>query len=259
MINGLKAKINSFDAAADDIYTRARKDWEDKEASNKAYDRIVGKVDDVKAELTAAAEFVDNYVITELYEDLVSAENSIEALLEDATEWRVAGSCVRNETLAESRCNTITATLKSLYARANGYEQSRILKEFDVLRGEQNKAAAAVVGKPEEEEVDAYIAKIDDLVVKFEKAIDSKGEIGKLDDEKPNRRNISYMRTLLPTCVPNLQLTTIPICPILFIRNLWLRSVKLKRIGKLKQRRSTVCTPMYRQSSSLPWLLSAHR
>ena len=184
VINGLKAKINSFDAAADDIYTRARKDWEDKEASNKAYDRIVGKVDDVKAELTAAAEFVDNYVITELYEDLVSAENSIEALLEDATEWRVAGSCVRNETLAESRCNTITATLKSLYARANGYEQSRILKEFDVLRGEQNKAAAAVVGKPEEEEVDAYIAKIDDLVVKFEKAIDSKGEIGKLDDEK---------------------------------------------------------------------------
>lgn len=184
VVNGLKAKINSFDAEADAIYIRARKDWENKEASNKAYDRILDKVEDVKAELTAVTAFMDNYVITTLYEDLVDAEADIEALLEDAAEWRKAGSCVTNEATAGSRCNMIVSTLKNLYGTANIDEKTRIIKEFDVLKGEQNKAAAAVVGKPEEEEVNAYIAKIEELKTKFEKAIAPDGEIGKLTDEK---------------------------------------------------------------------------
>lgn len=187
-IEALKNYISEFKKYAidepDGVYYLAETEWNKKDDSNAAYDEILKMVGDVRAQWSLAYEFVSKYVATEPSQTLITVDQAMDDLLDEAAEWRELGSCTTKKAYAENVCNSNKTKLVDIYSSANLAEQAKINNEFAVLRGEQNKAADAVEGTGNEAAVDAYIKTIDDLEAKFAEAIKTTGEIGKLGDEQ---------------------------------------------------------------------------
>ena len=187
-IVALKNYISEFKKyaidAPDGVYYLAETEWNKKNGSNAAYDEILKMVEDVRTQWSLAYKFVSKYVATEPSQTLITVDQAMDDLLDEAAEWRELGSCTIKKAYAEDVCNNKKDILEDIYSSANLAEQAKIDSEFAVLRGEQNKAADAVEGTGNEAAVDAYIKTIDDLEAKFAEAIKTTGEIGKLGDEQ---------------------------------------------------------------------------
>lgn len=185
----LKNYLSDFENAVGDgeqvdgIYTEAKKLNANKDASDKAYAEYIAKVGDLQGSYDDAVVFAGKYAI-DSYDRLVAIENSVNELRELMEKDKVAGACKNNEQLYDAMISNITADITAFKRNLNIEEQSTVLKNFNVLIADQNKAAEAVMGTDKAEEVDAYLDKITTYKGNFEKAIAPTGEIGKLDGDE---------------------------------------------------------------------------
>ena len=194
VIAELKAKISEFETSALQPYTDAKNAAANKTESNKAYDEIVAEVDKVQAEWTAAKQYLDKYVVTGQYETLRDQQVYIDDLLDAAADSKERGTCVdfKNNVLP-MRLSLIKVNLNNLYSDANKAEEERIGNEFNVLKGEQNKAADAVEGTDKMDEVDAYIDEIADLEGRYKVDITApNGAIYKAEEKAKQALYLAY-------------------------------------------------------------------
>lgn len=189
----LKAELEAFEDVADVAYNAAKTANDNKEESNKAYDEIVAELDKVQADWTAAKEYLDKYVVTGQYTTLWNQQDAIDALSDEAAERKELGSCVYfRDVILPMRLNAIQSNLDEIYENANTAEKTRILNEFNVLRGEQNKAADAVEGTDKMAEVDAYIEEIDALQNRFTTDTAPNGAIDKAEEKAKQPLYLAY-------------------------------------------------------------------
>lgn len=185
----LKTYLSDFENAVGDgeqvggIYTEAKNLNADKEASDNAYAEYIDKVDDLQGSYDDAVVFAGKYAI-DSYDRLVAIENSVNELRDQMEEDKVIGACENNKQQYDAMILDITADITAFKRNLNIEEQSTVLKNFNVLIADQNKAAEAVMGTDKAEEVDVYLENINTYKKEFEKAIVPTGEIGKLDGDK---------------------------------------------------------------------------
>lgn len=187
----LKQYLSDFEReAVTYVYEVAKAANANKVASDAAYGRLIVKVDGLYTKLDEVTAFADKYVV-DSYETLKNLEESIDLLSEDLEEDKVVGGCANNESRYNTRLTTITTALNTFMVDLNTQAELQIKADFNVLVQDQNRAADAVEGTGLVGVVGDYIAKIDDLVDRFDAAIKGTGEIGKETD--PVKKQALYL------------------------------------------------------------------
>lgn len=157
----IKALLTPFERST--IYSNAKAASQDQVANKEAYDAMKAALGELQASLETAAEFVDGYVITVDCGE-ITAQNLINSQLSIIDRGLLSGGCVDYYNDGEGAFETsragIEAAIASIYVNANDTESRRLADEIISLKGDQNKAAAAVEGTDKVAEVDAYINKI---------------------------------------------------------------------------------------------------
>lgn len=131
----------------------------------------------LQATLDAAVAFVNNYVITDDC-GRSTAQNLINNLQATIEEKLQNGGCANYYNDGEGNFKTtydgIEASIKTIYDNANGIESDKLATEIVALKGDQNKAAAAVDTDAEKAaEVATYITKIEDLATSLTNTLNS--------------------------------------------------------------------------------------
>lgn len=157
----IKALLTPFERST--IYSDAKAASQDQVANKEAYDAMKAALGELQASLETAAEFVDGYVITVDCGE-ITAQNLLNSQLSIIDRGLLSGGCVDYYNDGEGAFETsragIEAAIASIYVNANDTESRRLADEIISLKGDQNKAAAAVEGTDKVAEVDAYINKI---------------------------------------------------------------------------------------------------
>lgn len=157
----IKALLTPFERSI--IYSDAKAASQDQVANKEAYDAMKAALGELQASLETAAEFVDGYVITVDCGE-ITAQNLLNSQLSIIDRGLLSGGCVDYYNDGEGAFETsragIEAAIASIYVNANDTESRRLADEIISLKGDQNKAAAAVEGTDKVAEVDAYINKI---------------------------------------------------------------------------------------------------
>lgn len=164
----IKALLAPFESST--IYSDAKAASQDQVANKEAYNAMKAALGELKASLEAAAEFVNGYVITVDCGE-VTAQNLLNTQQSIIDRKLSSGGCVDyyddGEGAFETNRAGIEAAIASIYVTANDRESLRLADEIVSLKGDQNKAAAAVEGTDKVAEVDAYIEKINAMAVEL--------------------------------------------------------------------------------------------
>lgn len=181
----IKALLAPFESST--IYSDAKAASQDQVANKEAYNAMKAALGELQASLEAAAEFVNGYVITVDCGE-VTAQNLLNTQQSIIDRKLSSGGCVDyyddGEGAFKTNCAGIEAAIASIYVTANDRESLRLADEIVSLKGDQNKAAAAVEGTDKVAEVDAYIEKINSMAEELEDmetdadfiALDEKGK-----------------------------------------------------------------------------------
>ena len=165
----IKALLAPFESST--IYSDAKDASQDQVANKEAYDAMKAALGELQASLEAAVEFVNGYVITVDCGE-VTAQNLLNTQQSIIDYKLSSGGCVDyyddGEGAFETNRAGIEAAIASIYGNANAIESSRLKDEIVSLKGDQNKAAAAVEGTDKVAEVDAYIEKINAMAEELE-------------------------------------------------------------------------------------------
>lgn len=165
----IKALLAPFESST--IYSDAKAASQDQVANKEAYNAMKAALGELQASLEAAAEFVNGYVITVDCGE-VTAQNLLNAQQSIIDRKLSSGGCVDyyddGEGAFKTNCAGIEAAIASIYVTANDRESLRLADEIVSLKGDQNKAAAAVEGTDKVAEVDAYIEKINSMAEELE-------------------------------------------------------------------------------------------
>lgn len=165
----IKALLAPFESSA--IYSDAKAASQDQVANKEAYNAMKAALGELQASLEAAAEFVNGYVITVDCGE-VTAQNLLNTQQSIIDRKLSSGGCVDyyddGEGAFKTNCAGIEAAIASIYVTANDRESLRLADEIVSLKGDQNKAAAAVEGTDKVAEVDAYIEKINSMAEELE-------------------------------------------------------------------------------------------
>lgn len=160
------------------IYADAKAASQNQAANQAAYDKMNKALAELQTKLDAAVAFVNGYVITDDC-GRSTAQNLVNNLQETIDGKLLSGGCVNyyNEgngafkTASEGIANAIA----SIYDNANEFERLKLVAEIESLKGDQNKAAAAVDADADKAaEVAAYIPKINELDVALSDTLKSK-------------------------------------------------------------------------------------
>lgn len=165
----IKALLAPFESST--IYSDAKAASQNQVANKEAYDAMKAALGELQASLEAAAEFVNGYVITVDCGE-VTAQNLLNTQQSIIDRKLSSGGCVDyyddGEGAFKTNCAGIEAAIASIYVTANDRESLRLADEIVSLKGDQNKAAAAVEGTDKVAEVDAYIEKINSMAEELE-------------------------------------------------------------------------------------------
>lgn len=165
----IKALLAPFESSI--IYSDAKAASQDQVANKEAYNAMKAALGELQASLEAAAEFVNGYVITVDCGE-VTAQNLLNTQQSIIDRKLSSGGCVDyyddGEGAFKTNCAGIEAAIASIYVTANDRESLRLADEIVSLKGDQNKAAAAVEGTDKVAEVDAYIEKINSMAEELE-------------------------------------------------------------------------------------------
>lgn len=171
----IKDMLKPFESST--IYTDARTASQNQAANKEAYEAMKKEMGTLQATLDAAVAFVNDYVITDDC-GRSTAQNMINNLLTTIEGKLQNGGCVNYYNKGEGEFKTayvgIEASIKTIYDNANGIESDKLATEIESLKGDQNKAAAAVDTDAEKAaEVAAYITKIEDLAKSLTNTLNS--------------------------------------------------------------------------------------
>lgn len=165
----IKALLTPFESST--IYSDAKAASQDQVANKEAYDAMKAALGELQESLKAAVEFVNGYVITVDCGE-TTAQNLLNTQQSIVDRKLSSGGCVDyyddGEGAFETNRAGIEAAIASIYGNANAIESSRLKDEIVSLKGDQNKAAAAVEGTDKVAEVDAYIEKINAMAEELE-------------------------------------------------------------------------------------------
>lgn len=165
----IKALLAPFESST--IYSDAKAASQDQVSNKEAYNAMKAALGELQASLEAAAEFVNGYVITVDCGE-VTAQNLLNTQQSIIDRKLSSGGCVDyyddGEGAFKTNCAGIEAAIASIYVTANDRESLRLADEIVSLKGDQNKAAAAVEGTDKVAEVDAYIEKINSMAEELE-------------------------------------------------------------------------------------------
>lgn len=160
------------------IYADAKAASQNQAANQAAYDKMDKALAELQTKLDAAVAFVNGYVITDDC-GRSTAQNLVNSLQETIDGKLLSGGCVNYYNEGNGAFKTasegIANAIGSIYDNANEYESQKLGTEIESLKGDQNKAAAAVDADADKAaEVAAYIPKINELDVALSDTLDSK-------------------------------------------------------------------------------------
>lgn len=160
------------------IYTEAWEASQNQAANQEAYDKMDKALAELQTKLDAAVAFVNGYVITDDC-GRSTAQNLVNSQQETIDGKLLSGGCVNyyNEGNGAFKTDSvgIANAIGSIYDNANEYESQKLGTEIESLKGDQNKAAAAVDDDADKAaEVAAYIPKINELDVALSDTLKSK-------------------------------------------------------------------------------------
>lgn len=188
----IKALLAPFESST--IYSDAKAASQDQVANKEAYDAMKAALGELQASLEAAAEFVNGYVITVDCGE-VTAQNLLNTQLSIIDRKLSSGGCVDyyddGEGAFETNRAGIEAAIASIYVTANDRESLRLADEIVSLKGDQNKAAAAVEGTDKVAEVDAYIEKINSMAEELED-METDADFIALDDKDKQPKYLEF-------------------------------------------------------------------
>lgn len=160
------------------IYADAKAASQNQAANQAAYDKMDKALAELQTKLDAAVAFVNGYVITDDC-GRSTAQNLVNSLQETIDGKLLSGGCVNYYNEGNGAFKTagegIANAIASIYDNANEYESQKLDTEIESLKGDQNKAAAAVDADADKAaEVAAYIPKINELDVALSDTLKSK-------------------------------------------------------------------------------------
>lgn len=172
----VKALLVPFTSST--IYADAKAASQNQAANQTAYDKMNKALAELQTKLDAAVAFVNGYVITDDC-GRSTAQNLVNSQQETIDGKLLSGGCVNyyNEGNGAFKTDSvgIANAIGSIYDNANEYESQKLDTEIESLKGDQNKAAAAVDADADKAaEVAAYIPKIDELDVALSDTLKSK-------------------------------------------------------------------------------------
>ena len=188
----IKALLAPFESST--IYSDAKAASQDQVANKEAYNAMKAALGELKASLEAAAEFVNGYVITVDCGE-VTALNLLNTQQSIIDRKLSSGGCVDyyddGEGAFETNRAGIEAAIASIYVTANDRESLRLADEIVSLKGDQNKAAAAVEGTDKVAEVDAYIEKINAMAKEL-KDMETDADFIALDEKDKQPKYLEF-------------------------------------------------------------------
>lgn len=188
----IKALLAPFESST--IYSDAKAASQDQVANKEAYDAMKAALGELQASLKAAVEFVNGYVITVDCGE-VTAQNLLNTQQSIIDRKLSSGGCVDyyddGEGAFETNRAGIEAAIASIYVTANDRESLRLADEIVSLKGDQNKAAAAVEGTDKVAEVDAYIEKINAMAKEL-KDMETDADFIALDDKDKQPKYLEF-------------------------------------------------------------------
>lgn len=172
----VKALLVPFTSST--IYRDAKAASQNQAANQTAYDKMDKALAELQTKLDAAVAFVNGYVITDDC-GRSTAQNLVNSLQETIDGKLLLGGCVNYYNEGNGAFKTagegIANAIASIYDNANEYESQKLDTEIESLKGDQNKAAAAVDADADKAaEVAAYIPKINELDVALSDTLKSK-------------------------------------------------------------------------------------
>lgn len=172
----VKALLVPFTSST--IYRDAKAASQNQAANQAAYDKMDKALAELQTKLDAAVAFVNGYVITDDC-GRSTAQNLVNSLQETIDGKLLSGGCVNYYNEGNGAFKTagegIANAIASIYDNANEYESQKLDTEIESLKGDQNKAAAAVDADADKAaEVAAYIPKINELDVALSDTLKSK-------------------------------------------------------------------------------------
>lgn len=172
----VKALLQPFKDS--NIYGDAKAASQNQAANQAAYDKMDKALAELQTKLDAAVAFVNGYVITDDC-GRSTAQNLVNSLQETIDGKLLSGGCVNYYNEGNGAFKTagegIANAIASIYDNANEYESQKLDTEIESLKGDQNKAAAAVYDDADKAaEVAAYIPKINELDVALSDTLKSK-------------------------------------------------------------------------------------
>lgn len=175
-LSSVKALLVPFTSST--IYIDAQAASQNQVANQAAYDKMDKALAELQTKLDAAVAFVNGYVITDDC-GRSTAQNLVNSLQETIDDNLLSGGCVNYYNNGNGAFKTasegIANAIGSIYDNANEYESQKLGTEIESLKGDQNKAAAAVDADADKAaEVAAYIPKIDELVVALSDTLNSR-------------------------------------------------------------------------------------
>lgn len=172
----VKALLVPFTSST--IYDDAKAASQNQADNQAAYDKMDKALAELQTKLDAAVAFVNGYVITDDC-GRSTAQNLVNSQQETIDGKLLSGGCVNyyNEGNGAFKTDSvgIANAIGSIYDNANEYESQKLDTEIESLKGDQNKAAAAVDDDADKAaEVAAYIPKINELDVALSDTLKSK-------------------------------------------------------------------------------------
>lgn len=196
----IKALLAPFESST--IYSDAKAASQDQVANEEAYNAMKAALGELQASLEAAAEFVNGYVITVDCGE-VTAQNLLNTQQSIIDRKLSSGGCVDyyddGEGAFKTNCAGIEAAIASIYVTANDRESLRLADEIVSLKGDQNKAAAAVEGTDKVAEVDAYIEKINSMAEELED-METDADFIALDEKDKQPKYLEFETKIATMC-----------------------------------------------------------
>lgn len=196
----IKALLAPFESST--IYSDAKAASQDQVANKEAYNAMKAALGELQASLEAAAEFVNGYVITVDCGE-VTAQNLLNTQQSIIDRKLSSGGCVDyyddGEGAFKTNCAGIEAAIASIYVTANDRESLRLADEIVSLKGDQNKAAAAVEGTDKVAEVDAYIEKINSMAEELED-METDADFIALDEKDKQPKYLEFETKIATMC-----------------------------------------------------------
>lgn len=165
-IDMIKSLLEEFNNST--IYSDAENASINNPENVAAYNELTALISTVQSEFDKVKEYVDGYYYVDntefgVNESINIIQDELNSIESDIKKYYNSGECTNKKEETKERCNRISQNIIFIYSKANRVESKKLNAEINVLKGEYNKAAAAVLGTDAQAELAKYEKTIEDL------------------------------------------------------------------------------------------------